>query len=179
MTLLPPAAYTATSNPNNHAYFQTAFVQGEQTMNTDILTPTRSKRLGSTLHRRILQVHGALLLLVAVSSALYATVARLFGVGVYAFLQQDPITWTGLIQAYLLMAIIAALIWLGATETKVRKWHVVGALAHLPPVIAVIFSWGAINSFGLIWVASASLAFHLLWVVIETLAAFYPDVSPQ
>jgi hypothetical protein len=52
----------------------------------------------------------------------------------------DPMVWVGLIQAYLLMSIIAVLLVLGSDHTKSRKWHVVGALAHCVPLIAALSS---------------------------------------
>jgi len=98
-------------------------------------------------------------------------------VGPYGFLQQNPLAWNGLIQAYLLMAIIAGLMWRGAEDGKTRCWDVVGVLAHVPPVIAVLFTWETIQATGVGTVAIASLVFHAVWIVIETIAVLYPDAS--
>jgi hypothetical protein len=42
----------------------------------------------------------------------------------------NPMVWVGLIQAYLLMTIIAVLLVLGSGQANARKWNVVGALTH-------------------------------------------------
>ena len=56
--------------------------------------------------------------------------------------------WVGLIQAYLLMTIIAVLLILGAGQVDTRKWHVVGALAHGPPLIAALSSLDVSRQWG-------------------------------
>jgi threonine/homoserine/homoserine lactone efflux protein len=70
------------------------------------------------------------------------------GIGLFGFMQQNPMVWVGLIQAYLLMALIAAL----------------GSLA--------VFE--SMGTFGIVRIA---IAFHLVWLCLETLAAVYPDPS--
>ncbi len=144
-------------------------------MSTTTLTQTKTNTGVSAFRRRLLRVHGTILLLVALAATANLMVAQLFGAGVYGFLQQNPLAWNGLIQAYLLMMIIAGLIWLNAGDAKARRWDVVGALAHLPPLIAVMVTWDAIQSAAVGMVGIASIAFHMIWIVIETIAAVYPD----
>jgi hypothetical protein len=54
-------------------------------------------------------------------------------------MQREPMVWVGLIQAYLLMTIIAVLLVLGSGQENTRKWNVVGALAHCAPLIAALY----------------------------------------
>lgn len=129
----------------------------------------------STFRRRLLRVHGTILFLVALAATVNLIVAQRFGAGVYGFLQQNPLAWNGLLQAYLLMMIIAWLMWLNADDIRPRRWDMVGVLAHLPPLIAVMVTWDAIQSAGVGAVAIASIAFHTIWIVIETIAAVYPE----
>src|SRR4030081_4048221 len=98
--------------------------------------------------RWLLRIHGTILLLVALGSAVATTVGRLTGSGLFGFMQQNPMVWVGLIQAYLLMAIIAVLLVLGASQANARKWNVVGALAHCPPLIAALSSLDVFRSMG-------------------------------
>jgi len=144
-------------------------------MSTTTLTQTKTNVGISTFRRRLLRVHGTILFLVALAATANLMVAQLFGAGVYGFLQQNPLAWNGLIQAYLLMMLIAGLIWLNAGDTNARRWDVVGVLAHLPPLLAVMATWGAIQAAGVGTVAIVSIAFHAIWIVIEMIAAFYPD----
>jgi hypothetical protein len=99
------------------------------------------------------------------------------GTGLFGFMQQNPMVWVGLIQAYLLMAIIAVLLVLGSGQANVRKWNVVGALAHCAPLIAALGSLAVFESMGAFGLVRIAIAFHLVWLCLETFAAVYPDPS--
>jgi hypothetical protein len=126
-----------------------------------------------TFRRRLLRIH-ALLLLAALGSAVATTVGRTTGDGPFGFMHQDPLVWVGLIQAYLLMTIIAVLLALGSREQNPRKWNVVGALAHVPPLIAALFSLHAFAVLGASIIVWIPISFHLLFLLLETCAALYP-----
>jgi hypothetical protein len=83
--------------------------------------------------------------------------------------------WVGLIQAYLLITIIAVLLVIGSRETNARKWNVVGALAHCPPLIAAVSSLDVFKAMGALGFVRVAIAFHLFWLSLETVAAVYPD----
>ena len=87
----------------------------------------------NTSRRWLLRIHGTILTFVALGSAVATTVGRITGTGLFGFMQQNPMVWVGLIQAYLLMSIIAVLLILGSRQVNARKWNVIGALAHCPP----------------------------------------------
>jgi hypothetical protein len=89
--------------------------------------------------------------------------------------------WVGLIQAYLLMAIIAALLVLGSGEANARKWNVVGALAHCAPLVAALSSLPVFESMGALGIVRAAIAFHVVWFCLEAVAALVrtrADVLP-
>jgi hypothetical protein len=113
-------------------------------------------------------------MLVALASAAATTIGRTIGVGPFGFMQQYPMVCVGLIQAYLLITIIAVLLILGADQANTRKWHVVGALAHGPPLIAAFSSldvFASMGVFGIVWIP---ITFHLVFLSLETFAALYP-----
>jgi hypothetical protein len=90
-------------------------------------------------------------------------------------MQQNPMVWVGLIQAYLLMMIIAVLLILGSGQANAKKWNVVGALAHCAPLIAALSSldvFAEMGALGFVWVP---ITFHILFLSLETVAALYPD----
>src|ERR1700716_14557 len=99
-------------------------------MNANRLTIPRPNFATATFRRRLLRIHGTILMLVALASAVATTTGRITGTGLFGFMQRDPMVWVGLVQAYFLMAIIAALLVLGSRDENPRKWNVVGALAH-------------------------------------------------
>jgi hypothetical protein len=92
-------------------------------------------------------------------------------------MRQNPMVWVGLIQAYLLMTIIAVLLVIGAGQANARKWNVVGALAHCPPLIAALSSLAVFKAMGALGIVRAAIAFHLVWFCLESFAALYPDSS--
>jgi hypothetical protein len=127
-----------------------------------------------TFRRRLLRIHAMLLLLAALGSAVATTIGRTTGDGPFGFMHLDPMVWVGLIQAYLLMTIIAVLLALGSREQNPRKWNVVGALAHVPPLIAALFSLHAFAALGVSTIVWMPISFHLLFLLLETFAALYP-----
>src|SRR6266550_3197748 len=102
----------------------------------------------AAFRRRLLRIHGTTLALVALGSAVATTRGWMTGAGLFGFMQQNPMVWVGLIQAYLLMTIIAVLLVLGSGQPHARKWNVVGALAHCPPLIAALSSFAVFKSMG-------------------------------
>jgi hypothetical protein len=77
----------------------------------------------ATFRRRLLRIHGTILALVALSSAVATTIGWMTGTGLFGFMQKNPMVWVGLIQAYLLMTIIAVLLVLGSDQANSRKWE--------------------------------------------------------
>jgi hypothetical protein len=133
--------------------------------------PTSS---AATFRRWLLRIHGTILALVALSSAVATTIGWMTGTGLFGFMQQNPMVWVGLIQAYLLMTIIAVLLVLGSNQANSRQWHVVGALAHCAPLIAALSSLDVFEAMGALGIVRASIAFHIVWLCLETFAAVYP-----
>jgi predicted Abi (CAAX) family protease len=142
-------------------------------MNASLLTTP-----GIAAFRRwLLRIHGTILTVVALGSAVATTIGWLTGTGIFGFMQQNPMVWVGLIQAYLLMTIIAVLLVLGSGQTNARKWNVVGALAHCGPLIAAFCSLDVFESMGALGIVRAAITFHIVWLSLETFAALYPDPS--
>ena len=86
-------------------------------------------------------------------------------------MQRNPMAWVGLIQAYLLMSIIAVLLVIGSHRENPRKWNIVGALAHGPPLIAAFSSLDVFESMGALGLVRVAIGFHLLWLLLESFAA--------
>jgi hypothetical protein len=129
----------------------------------------------AAFRRRLLRIHGAVLTVVALGSAVATTIGWITGTGPFGFMHQNPMVWVGLIQAYLLMTIIAVLLIIGSRQANARKWNVVGALAHCPPLIAALSSLNVFESMGALGVVRVAIAFHVVWLCLETFAALYPN----
>src|SRR5882757_6500261 len=128
----------------------------------------------NVFRRRLLKVHGVILTLVALGNAVVTTYGRITGTGPFGLLEQNPLAWVGLIQAYLLITIIAVLLILGSREQNPRKWNIVGALAHCPPLIAALSSLDVFASLGAGTVVWIPIAFHAVFICLETTAAAWP-----
>ncbi len=142
------------------------------------MSATLSTTPGIAAFRRwLLRIHGTILTVVALGSAVATTIGWLTGTGIFGFMRQNPMVWVGLIQAYLLMTIIAVLLVLGSGQANARKWNVVGALAHCAPLIAALSSLDVFESIGVLGIVRVAIAFHIAWLCLETFAALYPDPS--
>jgi hypothetical protein len=146
-------------------------------MDAKLSTTSKPTSRVPTFRRRLLRIHGTILTLVALGSALATTIGWMTGTGPFGFMRQNPMVWVGLIQAYLLMTIIAVLLVLGSGQANPRRWNVVGALAHCPPLIAALSSLAVFKSMGALEIVRVAIAFHFIWLCLETFAAFYPDPS--
>src|SRR5258705_5369334 len=129
-------------------------------MNANLLTTPQPTSSIATFRRWLLRIHGTILMLVALGSAVATTVGWKSGTGPFGFMQQNPMVWVGLIQAYLLMAMIAVLLVLGSREANARKWNVVGALAHGVPLIAALSSLDVFASMGALGIVWGAIVFH-------------------
>jgi hypothetical protein len=130
------------------------------------------------IRRTITRVHAVVLMLVSLSAMAVSVAGHFGGVGVYGFLRDNPIGYGGLYQAYLLMGIIAITLWLGASQANTLRWHIVGLLAHLPPLTGLLLLWSDFSAVAGTPVGIGSLAFHLLWIVVEAIAALVMITMP-
>src|SRR6476661_10282012 len=133
-------------------------------MNASPLTAPKPISSIAMFRRRLLRIHGTILMLVALVSAVATTIGWMTGTGLFGFMQQNPMVWVGLIQAYLLMTIIAVLLVLGSGQANARKWNVIGALAHCAPLIAALSSLAVFESMGAFGIVRIAIAFHLVWL---------------
>jgi hypothetical protein len=138
--------------------------------------PPRSR--SATFRQWLLRIHGIVLTVAALTLAVATTVGKVSGEGQFAFLHDQPLVWVGLIQAYLLMTIIAVLLLLGADQPHTRKWNVVGALAHAVPLFAALSALSVFQSMGELELAKISIGFHVFWLALETFAALLPVNKP-
>ena len=125
------------------------------------------------IRKTILRTHGTIIILIGVVMTIKSTIGTTQGTGIFDFLQQNPLAHAGLLQAYLLMAVIGLTLWKGAASGNPRRWHIVGALAHLPPLLAVVMYWGLFHNMGLGWMLNISLVLHSTFLLVESTAYVY------
>jgi hypothetical protein len=132
----------------------------------------------ATFRRWVLRIHGIVLTVTALTLAVATTVGKSTGEGQFAFLHDQPLVWVGLIQAYLLMTIIAVLLFLGADQPYTRKWNLVGALAHAVPLFAALTALSVFQSMDEMQMAEIAIGFHVFWLAVETFTALLPVSKP-
>jgi len=86
--------------------------------------------------RTILRLHGSFLILLTGFLITVSLIGTFRGVGVMAVLYTFPLVEVGLFQAYALMMLAGIVLWIGSFQADPGKWHVVGFLAHLSPLLA-------------------------------------------
>ncbi len=133
---------------------------------------TQSVTQPSEIHGRVLRIHGAVLFFVASVSVANDLYSHFTGLGIYGFLRDNPMVSVGLLQAYLLMAVIAGVLLSIAAKAPSPKWHIVAALAHMAPLTVILLFWNVLRSQGFLPIAIGSLTFHSLWICIELLFVF-------
>ncbi len=120
--------------------------------------------------KKILRIHGSILIVIGIALTVNATIGTYLGVGKFSFLKDNEFALVGLFQAYLLMAIIGVSLWIGTTSAGIRKFHIIGALAHFPPLAANIMFWHLFSGMGMTTLATIGTTFHCLFICIETVA---------
>jgi hypothetical protein len=128
------------------------------------------------LRARITTIHASILMLMGVGFATNAIAGGVAGVGMYPFLLTNHIGAVGLLQAYLLMAIIGAAIWIGYATAKPlpRAWHWLAIVAHLPPLLAVAIFTSSTPEMTINFVL-ISLAIHTVGIGAELFALSRKD----
>jgi len=144
-------------------------------MNTNFSITSQPISRIAPFRRNLLRIHGTILSLVALASAVASTIGWITGTGFFGFMQQTPMVWVFAFQAYFLMTIIAVLLILGSNHADTRKWHVVGALAECAPMIVAFSSLDVFASMGRGAIAWVPISFHVIFFCLEAFAALYPD----
>ena len=118
-----------------------------------------------------------MLIVIGIALTVNSTLGTYLGIGKFSFLQDNELALIGLFQAYLLMAIIGLVLWLGATSAGIRKFHIIGALAHCPPFAANIMFWHLFSDLGITTLTTIGTTFHCLFIFIETFAAINTNIN--
>jgi hypothetical protein len=144
-------------------------------MSANVLTASPPTPGIAVFRRWLLRIHGTILTLVVLANCVATSSGWITGTGPFGFMNGNPMVWVGLIQAYLLMGIIAVLLVLGSGQADTRKWHVVGALAHCAPLTAALASLDVFESMGVAGFVWIPISFHIVFFCLEGFAALYPN----
>ena len=100
---------------------------------------------GIRLRERINATHGAILVILGLAFSVNCLLGSFAGIGGYPFLLTNSIGAVGLLQAYLLMALIGVSLLVARSTTKPlpRAWNWIAIGAHVPPLLAVALYTGS------------------------------------
>ena len=122
---------------------------------------------------RLLRVHGGLLMVLGLANAALSTWGMRTGDGLMGFLAEHRMGHVGLIQAYLLAALLGFLLVQGARAADPRFWNRVGACVHLAILPAYGFHWDFFAEVAPAGVAIRNaIGIHLTFLVLECVAGF-------
>ncbi len=128
----------------------------------------------------LLRVHGALLLLLGLGNAVLATVGWQTGAGMMGFLSDHRLGHVGLLQAYLLAAVLGGVLLYGSRRTDPRPFNRIGAFVHLAILPAYALHW---DYFPEVAPAGAALrggvVLHLLLLTLEAVAGWSRERVPE
>jgi len=65
------------------------------------------------------------------------------------------------------------------TNAGIRKLHIIGAAAHLPPLAANIMFWHLFSGMSMTTLATIGTIFHCLFIGIETVAGISTNVNKE
>jgi hypothetical protein len=123
--------------------------------------------------KRILRIHGTLLIVMGIAIGIYSTIGMLYGVGNFSFLHTDKLGHVGLLQAYLLAALTGLVLWTGSYQEDRKKWNRIGALFHFFILIVYIIHWSFLDTLpNGEFTKYAGLTFHLTFLCLESWCGF-------
>jgi hypothetical protein len=93
------------------------------------------------IRKRILKIHGTLLVLVGLVMTVLVTIGRLKGFGIFKFLQENQLASIGFFEAFLLAAVLGLFLRHASTLENVKKFNLLAALIHVVLATANIIYW--------------------------------------
>ena len=126
--------------------------------------------------RTVLRLHGSFLILLTGFLITVSLIGTFRDVGVMAFLSTNPLVEVGLFQAYSLMMLVGIVLWIGSFQENPGKWHTVGFLAHLSPLLANFIFADLLVPIGL----PSTIPLHgsLILVELATLIYYFSKTEP-
>jgi hypothetical protein len=109
-----------------------------------------------------------------IAIGIYSTIGMWYGVGKFSFLQADKLGHVGLLQAYLLAALVGIVLWMGSYQNNRKKWNRIGALLHLCILVVYAIHWNFLATMpdGEA-IRNGGFAFHLAFLSLECWCGFF------
>jgi len=115
------------------------------------------------MSRIVLRFHGSFLIVLTTLLIIVSSIGTSRGIGIFSWLQETPLVHVGLFQAYSLMMVLGIVLWIGSFQNITWVWHLIGLLAHVPPLLAYIFFGDVISKIDL----PSSVPMHGVFILME------------
>ena len=125
------------------------------------------------IRKKILKIHGTVAIVAGTFFSITSTIGMSCGIGPFGMLQENKMGHVGLMQAYMLFALIGVVMIIASRQENVRKWNQIGAFAHILILIVYVIHW---NFFPTIengeFMRMGGLIFHLTFLTLQSWAGF-------
>ena len=125
------------------------------------------------IRKKILKIHGTVAIIAGTFFSIASSIGMSYGIGPLGMLQENRLGHVGLMQAYMLFALIGVVLLMGSRQENVKNWNRIGAFAHALILIVYIIHW---NFFPTIengeFMRIGGLVFHLTFLSMESWAGF-------
>ena len=122
------------------------------------------------IRKKILRIHGTLLVIVGIVMTVMITVGRLQGIGIFKFLHENQLASIGFFEAFLLASVLGLFLLHASTKENVRKWNLLAALIHVVLACTNIIFWNFYEMVdGVIPGTIATIA-HFVFIAVESWA---------
>jgi hypothetical protein len=125
---------------------------------------------GNDLRRRVLRIHGTVLIGLTITNEVIITIGYYTGRGLYAALRDQPLGFGGLWQAYGIMMVVGIALWIGSFQPNPRLFDAIGLIAHVPTLFGLI---AFPDSYRMVFgghLAVLSAPIHTIFILIEAFA---------
>lgn len=117
---------------------------------------------------RFLKIHGIILLLAGSSMAIQTLLAHTAGIGMLKILHGNLFACIGFFEAYLLAALLGALLLFFSGKYYQRQWHMVAAFVHTILACTNIIFWHAYAMGNIVAAGYISTAMHFVFIISES-----------
>jgi len=123
--------------------------------------------------RKILRCHAVFLMLLTSALTILVYLGLFAGLGPYADLADPPLILVGYVQAYPLMGLVGAALWMGSHSLSPKRFSLLAIAAHLVPVATLVTMWEPIINSSIASKLPLSFVIHGGWIATELLSQVF------
>lgn len=131
------------------------------------------------VRKKILRIHGLILMTLGVLMPLNLLVGTYLKKGVFSFMQPLEVGVGALFLAYLLVGFNGIILWTGSNFERLKTFHLLAIGMHIPPFLANFFFWGVYDAMGKAHLVLLAFLLHIILISLEGYAFLHPDEAKK